>query len=55
MSFRPLLATIIQYCMAYNANNKIYSTEPEQSFDLFMIREHFIHLVYPSMSIVKSF
>lgn len=33
--FRPLLATIIEYCVLYKANNKIHGTEPEQAIDFF--------------------
>lgn len=48
--FRPLLAPIIQYCMAYN----MYLTEPEQSIDLFMIQEEFIYFAHPSMSVLQN-
>lgn len=33
--FRPLLDTIIQCCMLYNANKKIHGTEPEKAVDFF--------------------
>lgn len=33
--FKPLLATVTQYYMLYNANNEIHGTEPEQAIDFF--------------------
>lgn len=32
----------------------MYLTEPEQSIDLFMIREDFIYFAHPSMSVLKN-